>query len=545
MANWKTDKEDESRQLLDDSEDFFGVQYIQSTPRSSTKESSVEDVKVVEAEAHRPRRRGKPAVDSGGEFIDEQFFSALKSHEESQSCDGADEQVGADSSDSPETLSGSKERERSSSVFEEQYFSQLSSSARPMRKSDSISTDESHLEVTAPSASRSSAISGSADRRKQPDSGYPERTISRHPDKLQYDAKSGRYFGASEYVEPDEATDDVEQRKDLDDPDEFDEFTAKHLEKLRQLSARPPKEPTRRRPERAIDLLDKLEKEHETNQLRELQAKDVDGSLASLHAITSLIDPVWKMTPNELTQMMLKRVLYNDHDLVAFDKPYGMCYAGGPKDQAQLDRILPSLQKVVAPQSERLYVVKPLEKHVTGPVLFAKNKLLQSELLGMYREGRVTQVYNCITKSVPDPREGRIAIPLSIYMKNGDIKMKPSTGPAAALQAAAESQGSKGKRSESRHHCMVNTDYRVVRDGKMCALVECRVANDVTHQVRSHLGFGIDCPILGDAKYTHLFKRLPQRLPPPVLQMLGIRGAKSRELPMFLHLRRVIEFIVL
>lgn len=49
-----------------------------------------------------------------------------------------------------------------------------------------------------------------------------------------------------------------------------------------------------------------------------------------------------------------------------------MCYAGAPKDQAQLDRILIHLQEAVAPQSERWYLVKSLEKNVTGPILFAK-----------------------------------------------------------------------------------------------------------------------------------------------------------------------------
>lgn len=45
-----------------------------------------------------------------------------------------------------------------------------------------------------------------------------------------------------------------------------------------------------------------------------VSAKDTDGSLANLYAINSLIDPVWKMSPNELTDTMLKRVIYNDRE---------------------------------------------------------------------------------------------------------------------------------------------------------------------------------------------------------------------------------------
>ncbi len=102
--------------------------------------------------------------------------------------------------------------------------------------------------------------------------------------------------------------------------------------------------------------------------------------MASLYAIKSLIEPVWKMSPTELTHMMLKRIIYNDSiynihyippflcnihepvadEIVAFDKPYEMSYSSSPKDQAQLDRILHTLKEVVAPSSDRLHLVNTI-----------------------------------------------------------------------------------------------------------------------------------------------------------------------------------------
>jgi 23S rRNA-/tRNA-specific pseudouridylate synthase len=72
----------------------------------------------------------------------------------------------------------------------------------------------------------------------------------------------------------------------------------------------------------------------------------------------------------------------------------------------------------------------------------------------------------------------------------------------------------------------------------------------VHHQIRAHLGFGIDCPILGDHKYSHYTDFKPQvcafskhtivcillqRLLSQTLERLGIRNAKSRRIPMHLH----------
>ena len=62
----------------------------------------------------------------------------------------------------------------------------------------------------------------------------------------------------------------------------------------------------------------------------------------------------------------------------------------------------------------------------------------------------------------------------------------------------------------------------------------------IKHQLRVHLADGIDCPILGDHKYSHFGKLAPQILPAKILRRFGIPHSKSRYIPMHLHLKSIL-----
>lgn len=62
----------------------------------------------------------------------------------------------------------------------------------------------------------------------------------------------------------------------------------------------------------------------------------------------------------------------------------------------------------------------------------------------------------------------------------------------------------------------------------------------IKHQLRVHLADGLDCPILGDHKYSHYGKLAPQILPKRVLSRFKIPQSKSRFMPMHLHLQSIL-----
>uniref|UniRef100_A0A183C3P0 Endonuclease III homolog n=1 Tax=Globodera pallida TaxID=36090 RepID=A0A183C3P0_GLOPA len=102
--------------------------------------------------------------------------------------------------------------------------------------------------------------------------------------------------------------------------------------------------------------------------------RDADDEVErnGLKELWALVDPIWKFNKEELVDYMAKRVIFESEDIIAFDKPFQLAIASGPKDQAQLDRILQSLKERVAPGIDRLHIVSPLDKDCSGVIIYAK-----------------------------------------------------------------------------------------------------------------------------------------------------------------------------
>lgn len=84
------------------------------------------------------------------------------------------------------------------------------------------------------------------------------------------------------------------------------------------------------------------------------------------------------------------------------------------------------------------------------------------------------------------------------------------------------------------------TQYQVLSNTSSCALVELQPITGIKHQLRVHLSFGLDCPILGDHKYSDWNKLAPQKLSPGTLKKLGLQQSKARYIPLHLHARQLI-----
>lgn len=240
-----------------------------------------------------------------------------------------------------------------------------------------------------------------------------------------------------------------------------------------------------------------------------------------LNRILDLIEPVWKMNDAELVELMCKRIIYEDDDLLAFDKPYQMAYSGSKAGQAQMDRILQNLKASIAPEVQRLCLVKSLDKDLTGVILFAKNELVQKSIMEKYKDGAVEQRYRTIVRGVPEENEAIINIPLVKKSYKQNFIMRPLM-PNSKVRP---------------FH--VTTEYRVIKDNGECSSLQCIIRNDISHQVRSHLGLGLGCPIIGDFKYSGYKEFRPPKLPSGTMQRLQLTGNQYRRLPMYLHLSEV------
>ncbi|MBV96951.1 RNA pseudouridylate synthase domain-containing protein 4, partial [Eschrichtius robustus] len=87
----------------------------------------------------------------------------------------------------------------------------------------------------------------------------------------------------------------------------------------------------------------------------------------------------------------------------------------------------------------------------------------------------------------------------------------------------------------SRNAQLAVTQYRVLSSTLSSALVELQPITGIKHQLRVHLSFGLDCPVLGDHKYSDWNRLAPQKLSACILKKMGLPQSKARHIPLHLH----------
>lgn len=248
------------------------------------------------------------------------------------------------------------------------------------------------------------------------------------------------------------------------------------------------------------------------------------------------------MTNSEILELLEKQILFNEGDIVALNKPYGISVHGGSdmtgsstsrvkgkfESMLHLNYFLPELAPRLG--CEKLYTVHRLDRDTTGVLLLAKTQGKAKELSTLFGQHQIEKKYLCITKNTPDIREGIINIPIELgYIKSGSIKRE------RMVLCPEPMEDIRSQRRPTRTARRAITKYRVLDEAGNAALLEVFPETGIKHQIRVHLGFGLRCPVLGDHKYSNLDNMAPQKLPADILMRLKVRQQKARNVPMHLH----------
>lgn len=245
--------------------------------------------------------------------------------------------------------------------------------------------------------------------------------------------------------------------------------------------------------------------------------------------------PDWtKCRHKDLLNFLKRSIIYHNYDILAVNKPYGIAshneqLKGQGTENFDMNRLMHEVAAQM--QIEKLYLAHRLDKTTTGILLFATSQERANQLNKLFKSDLIKKTYWCITVGVPSPWRGIIDMPIGENSLAGKKRSCP-----APERVPAEYQLSK-KYVEARRAI---TEYKVIKDNKFAALVEVEPKTGVKHQIRCHLSFGLNKPILGDHKYSHVDKFAPQTLPRPVLNMLHLRQPKARTLPTHLHAKKIV-----
>lgn len=168
--------------------------------------------------------------------------------------------------------------------------------------------------------------------------------------------------------------------------------------------------------------------------------------------------------------------LYEDEDIIVVNKPTGVLVIPDRFDENQ-----PSLNKVLEEKLKtKVWVVHRLDRETSGVVLFAKNEDAHKYLSQLFEKHEIGKFYAGIVHGKLLQEQGSID---AAIIEHPVIKGKMITA-------------KKGKASL--------TDYRVVEQWPLYALVQFQIHTGRTHQIRVHmqsLGHPIICdPLYGDGK---------------------------------------------
>ncbi|KAF0883760.1 pseudouridylate synthase RPUSD4, mitochondrial isoform X1 [Crocuta crocuta] len=244
-----------------------------------------------------------------------------------------------------------------------------------------------------------------------------------------------------------------------------------------------------------------------------------------------------RVHPNVLAKALSRGIVHQDKDLVVINKPYGLPVHGGPGVQLCISDVLPILAKMLrGHKAEPLHLCHRLDKETTGVMVLAWEKEVAHQVHELFRTRQVAKKYWAITVRVPVPPAGVVDIPIiekEVQGQQQHYKMTLSPGYRMDDGKMVRARTSRGA------HIAV-TQYQVLSSTLSSALLELQPITGIKHQLRVHLSFGLDCPILGDHKYSDWNKLAPQKLCVGTLRKLGLKQAKARHIPLHLHAHQLI-----
>jgi RluA family pseudouridine synthase len=168
-------------------------------------------------------------------------------------------------------------------------------------------------------------------------------------------------------------------------------------------------------------------------------------------------------------------VLYEDHDVIAVEKPAGIS-TSSIDNSPNVYHILSQYLKDESKGMIKAYVVHRLDKEVSGVLLFAKSEKAMNIIKDNWKETK--KLYYALVEGRPENQEGTVE---SWLAEDKNYKVHSSHTPSEKAKFAI-------------------THYRTIKLLNKHTLLEVNIETGRKNQIRVHMS-DLGCPIVGDRKY--------------------------------------------
>lgn len=191
----------------------------------------------------------------------------------------------------------------------------------------------------------------------------------------------------------------------------------------------------------------------------------VDGQVVTKPSAMITLEQIIELTPSSPTTHPMPPILYQDSDVIVFDKPAGLLSMKKTSHSNE-----PSLEDFGL-------LVHRLDRDTSGVVILAKHPAAQAFLRRQFQERTTKKTYYAIVSGQPKLSQALIDLPIARNLK------RPTT-------FQVDPQGKPAQ-----------TTYRILQSTSKLSLLELQPATGRTHQLRVHLRH-LGTPILGDRVYS-------------------------------------------
>ncbi|OFX00359.1 MAG: hypothetical protein A3E78_03025 [Alphaproteobacteria bacterium RIFCSPHIGHO2_12_FULL_63_12] len=171
--------------------------------------------------------------------------------------------------------------------------------------------------------------------------------------------------------------------------------------------------------------------------------------------------------------------IYEDDEILAINKPFGLAVQGGARTPRHIDGMLASLEK----NGEKPRLVHRLDADTGGLLILAKTRIAAAKLGKAFQGHDVVKTYWALCAGVPKIPKGTINLPIAKKMVRIGDKDQERMTPADDEEAKK-----------------AITDYAVLDSAGPASFVALKPLTGRTHQLRVHCA-AMGTPIVGDRKY--------------------------------------------
>jgi 23S rRNA pseudouridine955/2504/2580 synthase len=166
-------------------------------------------------------------------------------------------------------------------------------------------------------------------------------------------------------------------------------------------------------------------------------------------------------------------IIYEDDKILVVNKPHGLECATRDKSSENTY----SLEEIFA--DKNAIVIHRLDRLTEGIVILAKNKQVAKDFESFFRERKVSKFYKAYVYGKPKDEGIKTA-----YLKKDD-KLSKVTISNIPLDGYKE----------------IVTEFKIEKSTDKYSLLDINLHTGRTHQIRGYFSH-IDCPIIGDKKYS-------------------------------------------